>query len=282
MDGAGRARPGAVSGHGRGQRHPRLLLRRWRVVRSRGRRPPWPGARRAGRRHRRRGRRVHPAGRREGPAGRGAPAGRAGHPGPRPAGRDGQRRHDAGRGGRGRRGRRRHPGQRRERRPGRSGDAPRGGRRRCPLCRDALARPQPRDGGPGRLLRRGDRGRRGASRTGRHRARRGRVRAADRGRPRPRLRQARRAELAAARRHRQLGELGFPIIIGASRKRFLGRLLAGADGAPRPFGRSDDATLAVTALAAHAGAWCVRVHHVGPNADAVRVAAAWRAGEEVR
>ncbi|WP_444861105.1 dihydropteroate synthase [Actinomadura luzonensis] len=73
----------------------------------------------------------------------------------------------------------------------------------------------------------------------------------------------------------QLAELGYPLLIGASRKRFLGRLLAGPDGTPRPFSRSDDATLAVTALAAQAGAWCVRVHDVGPNADAVRVAAAW-------
>ncbi len=74
----------------------------------------------------------------------------------------------------------------------------------------------------------------------------------------------------------QLAELGYPLLIGASRKRFLGRLLAGPDGTPRPFSRSDDATLAVTALAAQAGAWCVRVHEVGPNADAVRVAAAWK------
>jgi dihydropteroate synthase len=74
----------------------------------------------------------------------------------------------------------------------------------------------------------------------------------------------------------KLAELGFPLLVGASRKRFLGRLLADPDGTPRPFSRSDDATLAVTALAAHAGAWCVRVHEVGPNADAVRVAAAWK------
>ncbi|WP_406311442.1 dihydropteroate synthase [Streptosporangium sp. NBC_01639] len=72
----------------------------------------------------------------------------------------------------------------------------------------------------------------------------------------------------------RLAELGYPLIIGASRKRFLGRLLADPDGTPRPFSRSDDATLAVTALVAEAGAWCVRVHNVGPNADAVRVAAA--------
>ena len=73
-----------------------------------------------------------------------------------------------------------------------------------------------------------------------------------------------------------LGELGeeFPILVGASRKRFLGRLLAGPDGTPRPFAECDDATLAVSTLAAAAGAWCVRVHNVRPNADAVRVVAA--------
>ena len=69
----------------------------------------------------------------------------------------------------------------------------------------------------------------------------------------------------------------FPVLVGASRKRFLGALLAGPDGAPRPFGGCDGATVAVTALAAAAGAWCVRVHEVPPNADAVRVTAAWRA-----
>nr|WP_062336908.1 dihydropteroate synthase [Herbidospora sakaeratensis] len=78
----------------------------------------------------------------------------------------------------------------------------------------------------------------------------------------------------------RLRELGRPLIIGASRKRFLGRLLAGPDGEPRPFAENDDATLAVTALAARDGAWCVRVHDVRPNADAVRVAAAWRAADE--
>src|SRR5499427_5404118 len=69
----------------------------------------------------------------------------------------------------------------------------------------------------------------------------------------------------------------FPVLVGASRKRFLGRLLAGPDGAPRPFAGCDDATVAVTALAAAAGAWCSRVHEVPGNSDAVRVAAAWRA-----
>jgi dihydropteroate synthase len=82
------------------------------------------------------------------------------------------------------------------------------------------------------------------------------------------------------------GGPGFPVVVGASRKRFLGRLLAAPDGVPRPFGGCDDATVAVTALAAAAGAWCARVHDVPANADAVRVAAAWRAaapaGRELR
>jgi dihydropteroate synthase len=65
----------------------------------------------------------------------------------------------------------------------------------------------------------------------------------------------------------------FPLLFAASRKRFIGRLLAGPDGEPRPFAESDDATVALTALAAAAGAWCVRVHEVPANADAVRVVA---------
>ncbi|WP_018654633.1 dihydropteroate synthase [Actinomadura flavalba] len=73
-----------------------------------------------------------------------------------------------------------------------------------------------------------------------------------------------------------LTQTGHPVLVGASRKRFLGRLLAGPDGTPRPFSGADDATVAVTALAAAAGAWCVRVHRVPGNADAVRVAQAVR------
>ena len=68
----------------------------------------------------------------------------------------------------------------------------------------------------------------------------------------------------------------FPVLVGASRKGFIGGLLAGPDGTKRSFAGSDDATVALTALAAASGAWCVRVHKVPPNADAVRVAAAWR------
>ncbi|MGV8977871.1 MAG: dihydropteroate synthase [Cellulomonas sp.] len=70
---------------------------------------------------------------------------------------------------------------------------------------------------------------------------------------------------------------GFPVLVGASRKRFLGHLLARPDGEPVPPLARDDATAAISALAAAAGAWCVRVHDVKASADAVRVAAAWRA-----
>jgi dihydropteroate synthase len=70
-----------------------------------------------------------------------------------------------------------------------------------------------------------------------------------------------------------LHEIGRPLLIGASRKSFLGALLA-ADDVPRPTDDRDDATAAVTALVAAAGAWAVRVHDVQANADAVRVVAA--------
>jgi dihydropteroate synthase len=72
----------------------------------------------------------------------------------------------------------------------------------------------------------------------------------------------------------------FPVLVGASRKSFIGRLLAAADSKPRPFLGCDDATIAITALAAAAGAWCVRVHAVAGNADAVRVAAQWCAADQ--
>lgn len=77
----------------------------------------------------------------------------------------------------------------------------------------------------------------------------------------------------------RLHELGRPLLVAASRKRFLGRVLAGADGAPPPARQRDAATAAVSALAAREGAWAVRVHEVGPSADAVRVARAIEAAE---
>jgi dihydropteroate synthase len=67
--------------------------------------------------------------------------------------------------------------------------------------------------------------------------------------------------------------IGAPVLVGASRKRFLGSLLAGPDGVPAPVEGRDAATAAVSTLSALAGVWCVRVHAVRASADAVRVAA---------
>ncbi|MEU5810082.1 MULTISPECIES: dihydropteroate synthase [unclassified Streptomyces] len=72
----------------------------------------------------------------------------------------------------------------------------------------------------------------------------------------------------------ELRALGFPLLVAASRKRFLGRVLAGADATPPPARERDAATAAVSAIAAHQGAWAVRVHEVRATADAVRVARA--------
>ncbi|MFC7219563.1 dihydropteroate synthase [Streptomyces polyrhachis] len=68
--------------------------------------------------------------------------------------------------------------------------------------------------------------------------------------------------------------LGRPLLVAASRKRFLGRVLGDGGAAPPPARERDAATAAVTALAARAGAWAVRVHEVRASADAVRVARA--------
>jgi dihydropteroate synthase len=73
----------------------------------------------------------------------------------------------------------------------------------------------------------------------------------------------------------RLAALGHPLLVGASRKRFLGSLLADGSGEPRALPERDRATGAVSALAALAGAWCVRVHDVRGSRDAVEVASAW-------
>ena len=79
-------------------------------------------------------------------------------------------------------------------------------------------------------------------------------------------------------------ELGFPVLVGSSRKRFLGSLLNGRNGrngtggTGRPPDGRDAATAAVSALAAAAGVWGVRVHDAATSRDAVAVAAAWLAG----
>ncbi|WP_433287061.1 dihydropteroate synthase [Pseudonocardia sp. CA-142604] len=71
----------------------------------------------------------------------------------------------------------------------------------------------------------------------------------------------------------ELVALGHPVLVGASRKSFLGDLLGGRT--PVPPAARDAATAAASALAAAAGAFCVRVHDVASSLDAVRVADAW-------
>ncbi|MEV1144817.1 dihydropteroate synthase [Micromonospora sp. NPDC049799] len=72
----------------------------------------------------------------------------------------------------------------------------------------------------------------------------------------------------------ELLDLGFPLLFAASRKSYLGRLLAGPDGAPRPTEGREVATVATTLLAVAAGAWGVRVHDVRATTDALAV---WQA-----
>ena len=63
----------------------------------------------------------------------------------------------------------------------------------------------------------------------------------------------------------------YPLLFGASRKSYLGRLLAAADGTPRPTAQREAATVATSVLAVAAGAWGVRVHDVRATADALAV-----------
>jgi dihydropteroate synthase len=79
----------------------------------------------------------------------------------------------------------------------------------------------------------------------------------------------------------RLHELGQPLLIATSRKRFLGVLLADASGALRPPEEREDAGTATAALAAVAGAWCIRTHAVRPTLDAVRVAVRWAGPDRV-
>ncbi|WP_172119435.1 dihydropteroate synthase [Actinomyces faecalis] len=78
--------------------------------------------------------------------------------------------------------------------------------------------------------------------------------------------------LAATARLRE--DLGHPVLVGASRKRFLASAVA-ADRAGEPTAR-DAATAATSALAGAAGAWAVRVHEVPASRDAVMAASLWK------
>ncbi len=68
--------------------------------------------------------------------------------------------------------------------------------------------------------------------------------------------------------------MGFPVLLGASRKRFLDQVITRSSDAPRSAAQRDAATLATSVIAARAGVWGVRVHDAAATADAMRVAAA--------
>jgi dihydropteroate synthase len=68
---------------------------------------------------------------------------------------------------------------------------------------------------------------------------------------------------------------GIPVLVGASRKRFLGALLAEADGTIRPPDGRETATAVISALAGLGGVWGVRVHDVRASVDALKVVQAW-------
>ncbi len=73
-----------------------------------------------------------------------------------------------------------------------------------------------------------------------------------------------------------LQQLGLPVLLGASRKTFLGRLGVPKGAAPRPPAERDAATAATSVIAALAGVWGVRVHDVPSTRDALAVVAAVR------
>jgi dihydropteroate synthase len=74
-----------------------------------------------------------------------------------------------------------------------------------------------------------------------------------------------------------LQSLGQPVLVGASRKTFLGRLGVPEGEEARPPAQRDAATAATTVIAGLAGAWAVRVHDVASSVAALQVVAAMKA-----
>jgi dihydropteroate synthase len=77
----------------------------------------------------------------------------------------------------------------------------------------------------------------------------------------------------------EIAGLGFPLLVGASRKAFLGALLADESGTPRPVDDREAAGAAITVLLAQRGVWGIRVHDVRASRDALTV---WQRLEEER
>jgi dihydropteroate synthase len=77
-----------------------------------------------------------------------------------------------------------------------------------------------------------------------------------------------------------LRDLGFPLLVGASRKQFLGSLLAAADGTPRAVDEREYAGTALTLLLAQRRVWGLRVHDVRASHDTLRVLACMEGSHE--
>ncbi len=80
--------------------------------------------------------------------------------------------------------------------------------------------------------------------------------------------------LALLARLDELASLGRPLVIGTSRKSFLGRIAGDGDERPERGGRRLAATVASNVLALERGASIFRVHEVAPLREALEVAAA--------
>ncbi|HET6968873.1 MAG TPA: dihydropteroate synthase [Ornithinibacter sp.] len=78
----------------------------------------------------------------------------------------------------------------------------------------------------------------------------------------------------------EIAALGHPLLVGASRKSFLGRLLASPDGVERPVDEREHATTALTVVLAQAGVWGLRVHDVRSCRDALKVLDALEEGTD--
>ena len=72
----------------------------------------------------------------------------------------------------------------------------------------------------------------------------------------------------------QLAPLGYPLLVGISRKRVLGQVLADAQGQPREVGQRVDAGIAAALIGVQQGASIIRTHDVRPTVDALRL---WQA-----
>ena len=80
----------------------------------------------------------------------------------------------------------------------------------------------------------------------------------------------------------ELEKLGLPVLVGASRKRFLASVLDQADPASVSNPRRDVATAVLTALLLQRKLWGIRVHNVEATSDAIKVVEALKQSESAR